>query len=167
MSVDVGLFQISWQLGQARPVKNKLWAIAPSDLLRIIYKEYHMWKESSKVYMAEQHFSVKLAHGTSCLRCQFLLYVAIPLHHRNFRTCVFNRVVSRLYVEQPVGTGYSEGAVQAHNETDISRDLFGFFQEWLKVFQFWMSQYRSSLDVWFISLIWTGLPRNEGEKLLS
>lgn len=46
----------------------------------------------------------------------------------------WNKLSSMLYVEQPVGTGYSEGAVQAHNETDISRDLFGFFQEWLKVF---------------------------------
>ncbi|KAG0141378.1 hypothetical protein CROQUDRAFT_663956 [Cronartium quercuum f. sp. fusiforme G11] len=46
----------------------------------------------------------------------------------------WTKLSSMLYVEQPVGTGYSEGKVQAHNETDIARDLFGFFQQWLKVF---------------------------------
>ncbi|EGG00649.1 putative carboxypeptidase cpdS precursor [Melampsora larici-populina 98AG31] len=46
----------------------------------------------------------------------------------------WTKASSMLYIEQPVGTGYSQGIVEAHNQTDISRDLFGFFQQWLKVF---------------------------------
>ncbi|KAH9824739.1 putative carboxypeptidase cpdS precursor [Melampsora americana] len=46
----------------------------------------------------------------------------------------WTKASSMLYIEQPVGTGYSEGAVEAHNQIDISRDLFGFFQQWLMVF---------------------------------
>jgi hypothetical protein len=38
-----------------------------------------------------------------------------------------------LYVEHPIGTGYSVGRPTATNETDISRDLFGFFIQWLQV----------------------------------
>ncbi|KAI8452520.1 Alpha/Beta hydrolase protein [Phakopsora pachyrhizi] len=41
---------------------------------------------------------------------------------------------SMLYVEQPIGTGYSEGTPQAFDQTDVSRDLFGFFLNWLSVF---------------------------------
>ncbi|PVG01434.1 alpha/beta-hydrolase [Serendipita vermifera] len=41
---------------------------------------------------------------------------------------------SVLYVEQPVGTGYSEGTPNAQNETDVASQLVGFFQQFLEVF---------------------------------
>lgn len=57
----------------------------------------------------------------------------------------WTNVTSMLYVEQPIGTGYSVGTSTATNQTDVSRDLFGFFQQWLQVFSemkgknFWLS----------------------------
>ncbi|KAH9824736.1 putative carboxypeptidase cpdS precursor [Melampsora americana] len=52
---------------------------------------------------------------------------SIAEQHLSGRTSSWNKLSSMLYVEQPVGTGYSEGAVQAHNETDISRGPFWVF----------------------------------------
>ncbi|PLW13432.1 hypothetical protein PCANC_27097 [Puccinia coronata f. sp. avenae] len=57
----------------------------------------------------------------------------------------WTNATSMLYVEHPIGTGYSVGRPTATNETDISRDLFGFFIQWLQVFpemcgkNFWLS----------------------------
>lgn len=42
---------------------------------------------------------------------------------------------SVLYVEQPVGTGYSLGTPTAQNETDVAAQLVGFFQQFLNVFK--------------------------------
>ncbi|KAG8785239.1 hypothetical protein FRC15_001736 [Serendipita sp. 397] len=41
---------------------------------------------------------------------------------------------SVLYVEQPVGTGYSLGTPTAKNETDVAAQLVGFFQQFLDIF---------------------------------
>ncbi|KAG8813069.1 hypothetical protein FRC17_001683 [Serendipita sp. 399] len=41
---------------------------------------------------------------------------------------------SILYVEQPVGTGYSLGTPTAQNETDVAAQLVGFFQQFLNIF---------------------------------
>ncbi|KAH9443239.1 hypothetical protein MJO28_014696 [Puccinia striiformis f. sp. tritici] len=57
----------------------------------------------------------------------------------------WTNATSMLYVEHPIGTGYSVGTPQVTNQTDVSRDLFGFFNQWLKVFpemngkNFWLS----------------------------
>lgn len=39
-----------------------------------------------------------------------------------------------LWVEQPVGTGFSIGKANATNEEDISRDFVGFFKNFEKIF---------------------------------
>jgi len=41
---------------------------------------------------------------------------------------------SVLFVEQPVGTGYSQGKPNITNEVELSAQLFGFFQQFLDVF---------------------------------
>jgi len=41
---------------------------------------------------------------------------------------------SVLFVEQPVGTGYSQGTPNITNEVELSAQLFGFFQQFLEVF---------------------------------
>jgi carboxypeptidase C (cathepsin A) len=41
---------------------------------------------------------------------------------------------SVLYVEQPVGTGFSQGTPDIQNEDDLSAQLVGFFQQFLEVF---------------------------------
>jgi len=57
----------------------------------------------------------------------------------------WTNATSMLYVEHPIGTGYSVGTPTATNQTDVSRDLFGFFNQWLQVFpemggkNFWLS----------------------------
>lgn len=39
-----------------------------------------------------------------------------------------------LFVEQPVGTGFSIGEIEAKNEVDIAKDFVGFFKNWEKLF---------------------------------
>ncbi|KAF8812659.1 alpha/beta-hydrolase [Phlegmacium glaucopus] len=41
---------------------------------------------------------------------------------------------SVLWVEQPVGTGFSQGKPTARNEDDVAAQLVGFFQQFLEVF---------------------------------
>lgn len=41
---------------------------------------------------------------------------------------------SLLYVEQPVGTGFSQGKPEAKNENDVAAELAGFFVQFLEVF---------------------------------
>lgn len=41
---------------------------------------------------------------------------------------------SILFVEQPVGTGFSQGTPTARNEDDVAAQLVGFFQQFLEVF---------------------------------
>ena len=39
-----------------------------------------------------------------------------------------------LWVEQPVGAGYSQGIPNAADENDVAAQLVGFFQQFLEVF---------------------------------
>ena len=39
-----------------------------------------------------------------------------------------------LYIEQPVGTGYSQGIPDIKNEEDLAAQFVGFLQQFLKVF---------------------------------
>lgn len=41
---------------------------------------------------------------------------------------------SLLYVEQPVGTGFSQGKPNAKDENDVAAQLVGFFQQFLSIF---------------------------------
>ncbi|TFK89211.1 alpha/beta-hydrolase [Polyporus arcularius HHB13444] len=41
---------------------------------------------------------------------------------------------SVLYLEQPIGTGFSQGEATAKNEDDIAEQIVGFMQQFLKVF---------------------------------
>ena len=41
---------------------------------------------------------------------------------------------SVLWVEQPVGTGFSQGIPNAQNEDDVAAQLVGFMQQFLEVF---------------------------------
>lgn len=41
---------------------------------------------------------------------------------------------SVLYVEQPVGTGFSQGEPDIENEDDLAAEMVGFFQQFLEVF---------------------------------
>ncbi|KAI0254184.1 Alpha/Beta hydrolase protein [Lactifluus subvellereus] len=41
---------------------------------------------------------------------------------------------SVLYVEQPIGTGFSQGTPTARNENDVAAQLVGFLQQFLKIF---------------------------------
>lgn len=39
-----------------------------------------------------------------------------------------------LFVEQPVGTGFSKGTIKATSEEDIAADFLGFFKNWEDLF---------------------------------
>ena len=39
-----------------------------------------------------------------------------------------------LWVEQPVGTGFSQGKVEAKNEYDVADEFNSFFKNWEKLF---------------------------------
>ena len=39
-----------------------------------------------------------------------------------------------IWVEQPVGTGFSEGKITAQNEYDVAAQFLGFFQNFLDLF---------------------------------
>ena len=39
-----------------------------------------------------------------------------------------------LYIEQPVGTGYSQGTPNINDENDLAEQFVGFLQQFLKVF---------------------------------
>jgi carboxypeptidase D len=41
---------------------------------------------------------------------------------------------SILYIEQPVGTGYSQGTPNIENEDDLAAQFVGFLQQFLEVF---------------------------------
>ena len=41
---------------------------------------------------------------------------------------------SMLYIEQPVGTGFSQGTPNIKNEDDLAAQFVGFLQQFLKVF---------------------------------
>ena len=38
------------------------------------------------------------------------------------------------WVDQPVGTGFSQGQIRAKNEVDISKDFVGFFKNFQQLF---------------------------------
>jgi hypothetical protein len=40
-----------------------------------------------------------------------------------------------LYVEQPVGTGFSQGVPDIKDENDLAAQLVGFFEQFLEVFK--------------------------------
>ena len=40
-----------------------------------------------------------------------------------------------LWVDQPVGTGFSQGQIRAKNEVDISKDFVGFFKNFQQLFR--------------------------------
>ncbi|KAF8264855.1 alpha/beta-hydrolase [Lactarius quietus] len=46
----------------------------------------------------------------------------------------WTNVSSVLYVDQPVGTGFSQGVPDAQNEDDVAAQLVGFLQQFLEVF---------------------------------
>ncbi|KIL59167.1 hypothetical protein M378DRAFT_169680 [Amanita muscaria Koide BX008] len=46
----------------------------------------------------------------------------------------WTNISSMLWVEQPVGTGYSQGTPTAQNEEDVASQLVGFMQQFLEVF---------------------------------
>ena len=54
-----------------------------------------------------------------------------------------------LWIEQPVGTGFSQGKIEARNEHDIAKDFLGFFQNWQK--KFGIENYKIYMTV---SLTW-------------
>ena len=39
-----------------------------------------------------------------------------------------------IWVEQPVGTGFSKGKVTATNEYDVAKEFIGFFKNWETLF---------------------------------
>ena len=41
---------------------------------------------------------------------------------------------SMLYIEQPVGTGFSQGTPNIKNEDDLAMQFVGFLQQFLEVF---------------------------------
>ena len=41
---------------------------------------------------------------------------------------------SMLFIEQPVGTGYSQGTPDIKNEDDLAAQFVGFLQQFLEVF---------------------------------
>lgn len=41
---------------------------------------------------------------------------------------------SMLYIEQPVGTGYSQGTPTISNEADLAEQFVGFLQQFLNIF---------------------------------
>jgi carboxypeptidase D len=47
----------------------------------------------------------------------------------------WTNISSLLYVEQPVGTGYSQGKPDIKNEDDLAAQLVGFLQQFLEVFK--------------------------------
>lgn len=52
------------------------------------------------------------------------------------REYAWNRNANLLYVDQPVGTGFSHGKVDGyvHNETQVAEDMYSFLQQFLAVF---------------------------------
>lgn len=46
----------------------------------------------------------------------------------------WNRLANMLWVEQPVGTGYTRGAPNIANEADLARQFLGFLELWLSRF---------------------------------
>ena len=50
-----------------------------------------------------------------------------------------------LWVEQPVGTGFAQGKVEAQTEVDVAKDFIGFFKNWQKVFG--ISDYKIYISV--------------------
>jgi carboxypeptidase D len=57
----------------------------------------------------------------------------------------WTNISSMLYVEQPVGVGYSQGTPDITDEDGLAAELVGFFQQFLEVFKemkgkkFWLS----------------------------
>jgi carboxypeptidase D len=46
----------------------------------------------------------------------------------------WNKVANMLWVEQPVGTGFSQGTPNISNEEDLAQQFLGFLEQWLKTF---------------------------------
>jgi carboxypeptidase D len=54
--------------------------------------------------------------------------------HPSYNPFHWARLTNMIWVEQPVGTGFSQGKVTARNEYDIAKDFVGFFKNWQKLF---------------------------------
>ena len=61
----------------------------------------------------------------------------------------WDRLTNMLWVEQPVGTGYSYGRKTAHSEKGVAEDFVGFFKNWEKLFG--IENYKIFLTVTFTS----------------
>ena len=49
-------------------------------------------------------------------------------------TWAWNNLTNIVWVEQPIGTGFTQGNVTATNEEDIAKDFMGFFKNFVDTF---------------------------------
>jgi carboxypeptidase D len=46
----------------------------------------------------------------------------------------WNRLTNIVYIEQPIGTGFSTGNVTATSEDDVAKQFIGFWKNFIKLF---------------------------------
>ena len=64
----------------------------------------------------------------------------------------WSRLTNVLWVEYPVGVGFSKGEITAVNEVDIAKDFVGFFKNWeilfgIKDYKIYITVTLSSIDL--------------------
>ncbi|KAI9512753.1 Alpha/Beta hydrolase protein [Russula earlei] len=121
----------SSSFGSSLPVRKDVSTISFSGMLliRALY-EPHLNPESSRTNGGpgcsslegafEENGPVTWSHGQ-----------ALPTRNQ----WSWTNLSSILYVEQPVGTGFTQGVPNAKDENDVAEQLVGFLQQFLEIFE--------------------------------
>ena len=83
---------------------------------------------------------------------------AVPGHKRN--PFAWSKTTNMLWVDQPVGTGFSQGEVRAIDIVDLAKEFADFFANWQSLLG--IENYKIYLTVWH-PVIWNAL----GQKLIT
>lgn len=114
-------------------------------------RKFFFWFWPSRQLVGNDDLTFWTNGGPGCSSLESMLQETGPISWKfgqarpTINPYSWTNATSMLYVEHPIGTGYSVGTPTAKDQTDISRYLFAFFQQWLEVFpemkgkNFWLS----------------------------
>ena len=103
-------------------------------------REYYFWFFPSENPEADDEITIWLNGGPGCSSLEGLLQENGPFlwQYGTYKPVknpyTWVNLTNMVWVEQPVGTGFSPGTPTATNEKDIARDFLGFFKNFVDTF---------------------------------
>ncbi|CAM1508949.1 Fc.00g026880.m01.CDS01 [Cosmosporella sp. VM-42] len=102
--------------------------------------EYYFWFQPSRNPAAKKEIVIWLNGGPGCSSLEGFLQENGPFlwQYGTFKPVAnpwaWHHLTNMVWVEQPVGTGFSTGNITAKDEADIARQFMGFWKNFVKTF---------------------------------